>query len=131
MAERQGMNNGTNSTASLPNSTLNSLSAPLSREANRTFRLFDICSPISHSFKSHHVAHNTAAEDRLAVTPLGGFSASKIFDLTRLRHFLPTVTKPSNFLIYVCMSREFSCTNSIDVRIDLRGFSCCNPSSIL
>ena len=97
MAERQGMNNGTNSTASLPNSSLNSLSAPLSREANRAFRLFDICSPISHSFKSHQVAHNTAAEDRLAVTPLGGFSASKIFDLTRLRHFLPTVTNPSNF----------------------------------
>ena len=29
------------------------------------------------------------------------------------------------------MSREFSFANSINVRIDSRGFSCCKPSSIL
>ena len=29
------------------------------------------------------------------------------------------------------MSGEFCCTNSIDVSIDSRGFSCCKPSSIL
>ena len=29
------------------------------------------------------------------------------------------------------MSGEFSCKNSIDVKINSRGFSCCKPSSIL